>query len=119
MLLHTPSMISLLPLRPALPSLRSISKRDGLVWGNLAGFSPMNMNKYHWGYLNQKHNSNLNQAEDARALLVRPLNADGSAEIEKVQKLGKEDCELIERKIENLSRKETTFCEMRCTGRKG
>ncbi|KAJ6955287.1 hypothetical protein NC652_006659 [Populus alba x Populus x berolinensis] len=38
MSLHTPSMISLLPLRLALPSLRSISKGDGLVWGNLAGF---------------------------------------------------------------------------------
>ncbi|KAJ7007594.1 hypothetical protein NC653_006584 [Populus alba x Populus x berolinensis] len=57
MLLHTPSMISLLPLRLALSSFRSISKGDGLVWGNLAGFSPMNMNRYHWGYLNQKHNS--------------------------------------------------------------
>ncbi|KAJ6994392.1 hypothetical protein NC653_017272 [Populus alba x Populus x berolinensis] len=76
----------------------------------------MNMNRYHRGYLNQKHNSNLIQAEEARALLVKPLNADGSAEIEKVQKLEKDDCELIERKIENLSRKEAAFCEMRCTG---
>ena len=61
----------------------------------------------------------LNQVEEARALLVKPLNADGSVEIKKVQKLGKEDCELIDRNIENLSRKEATFCEMRCTGRKG
>jgi len=61
----------------------------------------------------------LNQTEEARALLVKRLNADGSAETRKVQKLGKEDCELIERKIVNLFGKEAAFCEMRCTGRKG
>jgi hypothetical protein len=42
----------------------------------------------------------LNQIEEARALLVKRLNADGSAETRKVQKLGKEDCELIEEDCE-------------------
>ncbi|KAJ6941224.1 hypothetical protein NC651_007117 [Populus alba x Populus x berolinensis] len=59
MSLHTPFMISLLPSRPALLLLRSISKGDGLVWENLAGFSPMNMNRYLWGHLNQKYNLNV------------------------------------------------------------
>ncbi|KAJ7000215.1 hypothetical protein NC653_010862 [Populus alba x Populus x berolinensis] len=53
MSLHTPSMISLLPSRPALSSLRSISK--GLM----------------------------NQADEARALLVKRLNADGNVETKK------------------------------------
>ena len=38
----------------------------------------------------------LNQTEEARALLVKRFNTDGSAESRKVQKLGKEYCELIE-----------------------
>jgi hypothetical protein len=42
----------------------------------------------------------LNQTEEALALLVKRLNADGSAETRKVQKLGKEDCELIEEDCE-------------------
>jgi hypothetical protein len=88
----------------------------------------MNMNRYHWGFLNHKQLNTiqmfvipeakktskpnlsiyksdtsiikLNQTEEARALLVKRLNADGSAETRKVQKLGKEDCELIEEDCE-------------------
>jgi hypothetical protein len=70
-------------------------------------------------YISDPSTIKLNQAEETRALLVKHLNAYGSVDTRKVQKLGKEDCELIERKIENLSRKEAIFCEMRCTGRKG
>jgi hypothetical protein len=70
-------------------------------------------------YISDTSTIKLNQAEEAGALLVKRLNVDGSAETEKVQKLGKENWELIERKIDNLSGKEVAFCEMRCTGRKG
>jgi hypothetical protein len=41
----------------------------------------------------------LNQVEEARALLVKCLNTDGSAETGKLEKLGK--CRNWERKIKN------------------
>ncbi|KAL9346199.1 hypothetical protein Peur_061052 [Populus x canadensis] len=64
-------------------------------------------------YISDTSTIKLNQTEEARALLVKRLNAYDSVDTGKVQKLGKEDWELIERKIENLSRKEVIFCEMR------
>ncbi|KAJ6860635.1 hypothetical protein NC651_036888 [Populus alba x Populus x berolinensis] len=98
MSLHTPSMISPLPSRPALLSIKSISRGDARLGkpGWIFTFAPVNMNRYHWGFLNQKHNSNVEQTEEARALLVKRFNTDGSAESRKVQKLEKEYCELIE-----------------------